>query len=447
MQELIARILESILERRIVRGAAGMVFLGRGHLALLAGRFYRGISDLCWVARVSGIGMLERPARRVVFQSIDSIARTGHNHLVDAYRLDKASTVAASGFSLSGIGPRDLFRDLIVLKRWTPREKGVILLKYAKTFDAVVSLLDLTVLMRRYTFVLEPCWAGYCDPSLLMFVQPGHPVLVQCFTQEDFEFVSTVGVPLVPVRLGPADWVDADLFAPAGGPKTHDLVMVASWAPRKRHALLFRALRDIRDRDIRVLLIGFPWGGRTADDIRRRVRGIGNGRVTVDVLESLPAQEVAAHVSRCRVFVFLSRKEGDNKALVEAMFANVPAIVYDRTVGGARSRINSATGVLASDARLADTIRYMLDHHEAFAPRAWALEHAGSANATRVLNDALRQVVISAGGTYTENVVEKTNSPNLQYKDPQNRVRFSGDYDFILSCRRELSGAGREAVA
>ena len=53
-----------------------------------------------------------------------------------------------------------------------------------------------------------------------------------------------------------------------------------------------------------------------------------------------PAAQVADYVSQCKVFVFLSKKEGDNKALVEAMFTNVPAIVFDKTIGGAGSRIN-----------------------------------------------------------------------------------------------------------
>ena len=35
----------------------------------------------------------------------------------------------------------------------------------------------------------------------------------------------------------------------------------------------------------------------------------------------------------------------------------------------------------------------MLDHHDEFTPRRWALEHTGSAVATRLLNDALRDAV------------------------------------------------------
>lgn len=432
-----------------VRAAAGTALLLRGLLRLRSNQRFRAASDFAWVCRVSGIGPLAAVARRRIFDTLASIRRAGRNDLVDAYRADPESVACAGRYAVSGQGgSKDVFRDLIVLKKATSQEKGVILLKYGQTFDAVVALFDLDRLMERYWFVLEPCWAGYCDPSILMFVTPGQPVVVQCFTDADFRFIEDVGAPFVPVRLGPADWVDADLFTPpAIEHKRYDLVMVANWGMHKRHSELFRALRQVHDRDIRVLLIGFPWAGRTAQDIRREAAEIGNDRVRVEIVESLPASDVAARVSECKVFVFLSRKEGDNKALVEAMFVNVPAIVYDRTIGGAGSRINAATGIFSSDENLAGNIVRMIDGYKSFSPRAWALEHTGSAIATKILDDALRRAVTAAGGRYTQPIDQKTNAPNLGYKDPAARARFAADYEFILSCRRAAPVRATEAVA
>ncbi len=444
---IVARLQEALLETTIVRTPLEVALLSRGAALLAAGRLYRGLNDVSRAYRVSRQGLVRAPARRIVFRTIEAIRRDGRNHIVDSYRATRAAASCAALYTLAG-GPHDLFRDLIVLKRARPGEKGVILLKYMRTFDAVVSLFDLAGLMERYVFALEPCWTGYCDPSLLMYLAPGHPVVVQCFTKEDEEFVSAIGAPFVPVRLGPADWVDADLFAPPSPDtaKEHDLVMVANWASHKRHVQLFRALRAI-DRPVRVLLIGFPWGGRTADDVKREAASLSNGYVTIDVMERLPAHEVARHVGCSKVFVFLSRKEGDNKALVEAMFADVPAIVYRRTIGGASGRINPLTGVLASDDELGERIRFMLDHWREFTPRAWALEHSGSANATRMLDEALRRSVVAAGGRYTEGIVEKLNSPNLTYRDPAARAWFQADYRHILRCLRRPYAGGRNAVA
>lgn len=429
------------------RWAIAFFMLCRGRLRLRAGNLYRGLLDLCWIPRVANVPSLNRLARPQIFAALDTLRRDASNTLVASYRSDAASAACAEVYSLAG-GTHDMFRDVIVLKSPRSGEKGVILLKYARTFDGVVALFDLERLMERYHFVLEPCWAGYCHPSLLMYVARNNPVFVQCFTDEDYQFVKDVGAPMVPLRLGPADWVDADLFRPPSAvDKAYDLVMVANWSPQKRHALLFETLEQIQDRDVRVLLIGFPWANRTAADVKREAATIRNPRVHVDVIEQVPQTELAAHVSQCKAFVFLNRKEGDNKALVEAMFANVPAIVYDRSIGGARNRINPETGILTSEDALSRNIRFMLDHHQEFRPRAWALEHSGSAIATQKLNAAIRDTVIGAGGRYTESIVEKVNSPNLAYKDPCTRAKFQVDYDFILACRRGTSQVERGAVA
>jgi glycosyltransferase involved in cell wall biosynthesis len=431
-----ATLQEALFRFGAVRFLGGLVFLARACVFAVSGRRYRAIDDLCTVVRINQGGTLSALALHFVLRAVRGLHRGGGNALARAFLADPASRAMAGIYSLSGRGKSDLFRDLIVLKRHTPGEKGVILLKYARTFSAVVALLDVGRLQERYTFVLEPCWAGYCDPSILMLIARDQPMMVMCFTENDYRYIERVGAPLVPLRLGPADWVDADVFAtPDSAVKTFDVVMVANWGAHKRHAQLFRALRDVRDRDVRVLLCGFAWANRTADDIRREAARYANPRVTLEILENVPHTRLASLVSQSKVFVFLTRKEGDNKALVEAMFADVPTIVFDRTIGGAGSRVNSATGVFASDAELGDKIQYVLDHYREFSPRAWALAHTGSSVSTRVLDEALREAVTAAGGCYSTGIVEKTNAPNLAYKDPRRRADFDADYDFIRSCQ------------
>jgi hypothetical protein len=243
---MIRTLAHALFELRLVRWLAALVFLGRGALLLACGRRYRGISDLCWIVRVSGIESLRRLAQAVIFRYIDETRRTGHNFLIESYLHSSLSKRCAALYSLSGGGPHDIYRDLIVLKPYMRGEKGVILLKYARTFEAVVALMDFPRLLERYTFVLEPCWSGYCDPALLMYIAPGNPVIVQCFTETDYQFISSIGPPLYPVRLGPADWVNGDVFQPLlGQAKIYDLVMVANWGAHKRHSQLFRSFKSV----------------------------------------------------------------------------------------------------------------------------------------------------------------------------------------------------------
>jgi glycosyltransferase involved in cell wall biosynthesis len=428
-------------ELPVVRGLVASSLLVRARIFELLGRRYRSLDDSCRAARLAANpGLLRKLALARVGASVERIRSAASNPVVDDYLSDEASRRDASVFAMTGRGKADLLRDLIVLKKHTPEEKGVILLKYARTFSAVVALLDLAKLQQRYTFVLEPCWAGYCDPSILMHIAPGNPVVVMCFTDEDYRYIESVGAPLVPVRLGPADWVDADIFSPPDSvSKPYDLVMVANWGAHKRHAQLFRALQHVRDRDVRVLMCGFAWANRTAADIRREAAEFANPRVTLEILENVPQKKLAGYVSQSKVFVFLTRKEGDNKALVEAMFADVPAIVHDKTIGGAGGRVNAATGTFASDEQLAEKISYMLDHYREFTPRQWALANTGSLVSTRVLDETLRRAVTATGQRYIHPIVEKTNAPNLAYKDPASRAGFAADYDYILGCQRESS--------
>lgn len=431
---------DALLRLGAVRIAAGAFLLLRSGFAFVTGRRYRAVDHLCTAVRIANPGVLREFALRRVLRIVRSLEGSGDNWLARAYLADPASKALADVFALSGKGKADLFRDLIVLKKHTPEEKGVILLKYARTFSAVVALFDMPRLRERFIFVLEPCWAGYCDPSILMNIERGHPLLVMCFTEDDYRYIERVAGPLVPVRLGPADWVNADVFAPPKETsKPYDLVMVANWGAHKRHVELFRALQNVRDRDVRVLLCGFAWANRTADDIRREAAAYASPRVSVEILESVPQTQLAGYVSQSKVFVFLTRKEGDNKALVEAMFADVPSIVFDQTIGGAGSRVNPNTGVFAADAELGEKIVYMLDNYRQFTPRAWALANTGSAVSTKRLDEFLRDAVTRSGGRYTAGIVEKTNAPNLVYKHPEVRADFTADYEFILSCQRASS--------
>ncbi len=433
--------LSPLLELGSVRAVGAAVLFARGAGFLAGGNLYRAMNDICRVFRVAGKEPLKGAAGSIVRWMIGRLRRAeSPNILMQSYLASGASGACASLYSITGSGPHDIFRDLIVLKRASTDEKGVILLKYARTFDAVIALFDLEKLLHRYIFVLEPCWAGYCDPSILMYIQPGHPVFVQCFTEEDHAFIESIGLPLIPLRLGPADWVNTELFSRApGGMKVYDLVMVANWEAHKRHAELFRALSRIKGRALRVLLVGFPLGNRTVQDIRREASVINNPMIDIEFREKLPPHELADAVGQCKAFVFLSKKEGDNKALVEAMFLNVPAIVYENTIGGARSRINSSTGILSSDEELPDRILYMIDHYNEFRPRDWALRHTGSTISTRRLNEAIRERLHELGQRFTEGIEEKTNSPNLDYKIPMCRHQLKSDYEYILACQRFLN--------
>jgi glycosyltransferase involved in cell wall biosynthesis len=400
----------------VVRLVVGLFFLLRGRTSLRAAP-YRGITDLCWVQRVSGVGFLERTAYRSITKHVFDRSYGDRRLMSDFLRSDAAER-AANRILKREAEFNSMFRDIIILKPPTQGERGVIVLEYTTRFDLFVALFDYDRIIRDYFIVLEPCWAGYCDPSILMFIDQKTDVIVQAPEQRDYEFIQRLNCNLRPIMLGSSDWIDADLFAPpaGGAERPYDLVMVANWAKHKNHHKLFAALAKLPQRRISLILIGVDWGGRTGADILADFRQFNLGHVTLEIKSSIPAREVAAYLGRSKVFLLLSEKEGSNRAIVEALFADTPVILYENFIGGAKGKVNRQTGVLSSFERLSDAIALMLDTHGEFTPRAWALANTGSSNATAKLNAMLAGIAQARGETWNVGIVEKVNNPNFNYK-------------------------------
>ncbi len=431
------RIVEELFEVWVVRAIIGALVFLRGWLFLLFGQVYKASVDYCWVYRVSDVEMLKVLALSIIKRIIKAGDRRNENLILNCFLTDRNALLAKESYSMTGKGNLDLLRDVIVLKKSIEKEKGVVLIKYTPTFDAFLAFFDIDAIMERYYIVLEPSWAGYCDPSILMFLSANHRVVIQCFTDEDQAFISNLDSNLCPIRLGPADWIDPDIFVcmPSQA-KVYDLVMVANWARHKQHIQLFNALRKIKDRKLRVLLIGFEWGGRTKADILKETAGLNGHLINLEIMENIPQKEIARYLVQSKVFVYLSKKEGDNKAVVEAFLCNVPAIVYKDTIGGINSRINQQTGVRSSFQDLHETIVYMLDHYQSFSPREWALQNVGCSVATQKLNAFLKDLARVNQEAYSSDIVVKSNSPNLRYAQGASRHNVESDYEFIQTAMR-----------
>lgn len=411
----------------------------RAVICLLLKRRFSGISDLCWLVRSSDVELFNEAGRRMVKRYLAEILNNERNIVFEGLLKTSWPQKITAKYAISGVGNQDIFRDIIVLKEPSENEKGVILLKYAQTFDAFIYFFDAERLMQRYYFVLEPCWAGYCNSNILSWLSSRNinNTIIECFTKEDYEFIAGLQPNFIPVRLGPADWVDIDNFKPSGERHfCYDIIMVSNWASIKRHRVLFKALSKIRGRKISVLLIGYPWGGRTLQDVLDEAAIVDKKNITIEAKENLSHSQVVKYLNMSRFFVFLTRKEGDNKALVEAMLTDVPAIVYKHTVGGAKTRINPSTGILSTYDELKANIIYMMDHHKEFSPRKWALENTGSFNSTARLNNCIKQLAKINGEFFTRDIAEKINSPNLEYKHPEQRQFFEKSYDEIQNTRK-----------
>jgi glycosyltransferase involved in cell wall biosynthesis len=329
--------------------------------------------------------------------------------------------------------------DLIVLK---PRndeigEKGVLLVKYGEAIESFAALYDVERLVRHYVIVLEPSWWGYQDSLFFLFAGADADVIVQAQAPGDFAFVEQYGMSLVPIRVGAGDWVDPAFFAPASGPRVFDVVMVSSWNPFKRHRDLFDALEELRTRHgrrLKTALIGYP-SGLTTQDMKTEIhrRGLSD---QCEVFDRIPPSRVADIVAKSRLYVLLSRREGANKAMYEAMFCDTPVLAPADHKGINLHHLNEETGLVFERGRLAETILAALSRSEAYAPRAWALRNTGYRNATRLLNELLERMARKKGQPWTRPIVPKKNQPNLMYVSEADRLEMNPEYERLAEYLR-----------
>jgi glycosyltransferase involved in cell wall biosynthesis len=327
----------------------------------------------------------------------------------------------------------------LVVKAWKPGERGVLVVDYSYVFPLMLGLFDLEKVADRYTLVLEPSWAGASNPDILLYTRLQPPVYIQTIEPRDRDFLNTLQTNLRVVPLAANWWVDPRMAPPPAAHRDIDVIMVAAWADIKRHWRVFRALSKLRRQGHRltVALVGYRYD-RTRQDIEALAAHFGI-RDQVTTYERISQQEVSALLARSKVHVLWSRRECANRAIVEAMLADVPVIVREGLTFGYRyPYINEQTGRFVREGDLAQAILEMIAERDRYRPREWVLANMTCERATAVLNEHLKREALAAGAPWSEDLVVKTSTLDTQrYFHPEDAARFEADYRFLESCRRE----------
>ena len=338
------------------------------------------------------------------------------------------------------IDPRKFFPGMcIVLKSFSQTERGVLVLNYSYSFPLFLKLFDVAQIASRYFIVLEPSWNGYLNLDILCYNIVSEPIFVQALEPRDAKLLSQSGTNLVPVPLGSNWWVDYTVFKPIDLEKDVDIIMVASWADFKRHHKLFKTMKRLKQRGrvIRAVLIGYPVE-KSLEEIRVRARYYGVEE-QIEFYEWLSADEVNRQFNRARINLIWSRFEGNNRVIVEGMFANVPFILRRGFNYGYKYRfVNEKTGVYADERDLEETIVAMLDGATSYSPREWAMEHMTCHKAITILFDTINIKARQLGEDFSNDLVPKVNELHgMRYLKEEDEQIFRRDYDFLMRCLRK----------
>jgi len=325
---------------------------------------------------------------------------------------------------------------ILVVKSARPPERGVIVVDYSYVFPTLAGMFDLRAISERYAIVLEPSWAGVCTPEILLYGRLARPAFVETIEPRDHALLGRLETSLGVVPVAANWWVDHRMRPPQSGPRDIDIAMVAAWGDIKRHWRVFRALADLRRRGhrLKVALVGYRYG-RTREDIEAIASYFGV-RDQIETHERITQEEVSALLWRSKIHVLWSRRECANRAIIEAMLADVPVIVRDGMTFGFRyPYINGQTGRFVAEADLADAMLEMIATRDRYSPREWVLANMTCEQATATLERQLRDRANAAGEPWTEGLVAKTSTLDTQrYWNHEDRARFDADYRFVESC-------------
>jgi glycosyltransferase involved in cell wall biosynthesis len=424
---------QSLLLQRVY----GWLESSLGWVALKRGRPFRAVDHFCKVSRRVKTDTLSRRRARAnlkaFFQSLQQ-PESSDEILADFLRTRYARALRSRFLRQPFPLNVTLRGTLLPLKAYDPGtgEKGVLILTYNYLFQAFHSVYRTEELRRYYWAVLEPSDPHIEDPGYALFggwrvvLEAGNPVVRSGLRR--------LGDFFEPLPLSSSDWTDPDTFCPLPDKtKAYDLIMVATWSRNKQHLWLFRTLAQMR-RPLRVALVGAPWERRREAVVAEAKKcGVSD---RIEIYERIPPEEVNRLLNSSRVNLFLSRREGGSRALYEAMFADVPSIVYRNCQGLDQSCVNEQTGVLVDDGELGDAILEVLQHRERFSPRAWAMEHTGYARSTRILNDKLKELSLGQGEPWTTDIAAKVNRPELCYKLDQDAERLRPTLDHLAQLLR-----------
>jgi glycosyltransferase involved in cell wall biosynthesis len=325
--------------------------------------------------------------------------------------------------------------NLIVLKRHDPAtgEKGVLLLTYSEPLRRLPAMYDLSALARRYAFILEPSSWGYEDPTYYLYTGADVDVIVQAPWYRDYQFLHELRSNIHPVRIGAGDWVDPHVFSSdvPRGRRRFDVVVVSSWSPWKRHRDLFRAAAELKRRGVvlKIALVGYPLVWDQARIVRLLEQFGLKDQCTI--FDSVPQSEVAKIVGDSEAYVLLSRREGANRALYEALFCDTPVVVFAGHRGVDTQMVRSGVGMLYEPDGLGDAIVAVLSNRDAFRPLAWAQANSGYSNSTASLNAILKQMAQKRGLPWTSDMVPKKNAPEVRYAHDADQEMMEPEYALL----------------
>ena len=314
--------------------------------------------------------------------------------------------------------------DRTIILKWpsfneTRFSKGILLIKFTRTFSYYLKNIDISKLSEYFHIVLEPSWSGYADPDILGWIGVSKNIVIESSEQQDRILMNCFADTFIPVRFGSGCWVPQEDFKPQVIEKVFDSIYIANNNPIKRVYRYITAIKNIVEGgapEYRACLVCSSWGGD--DELVKALIKKSGVEKNIILKFSLPRTEVAKYLNMSRCNILLSYKEGSNRSLFESMFCDIPVICISENIGVDKSCINEFTGLLIPDENLEESLLWMASHYQKFSAKDWAEKNISPAATKENLVEVINRRI---GDNLNYDMVHtKVNAPEACYMDNVN---------------------------
>lgn len=315
-----------------------------------------------------------------------------------------------------------LTRSIVLKAPQANGEKGILLLTFEYNWARLLTNLDdeqLRWLTERFHIVLSSSSSptSYAAMSLAVARIPD-TIFVQACNPDEYERVERFHPRLKSLPVMPCDWIRPDLYHPKPmNERTRDIMMVAFWAPVKRHWDFFDMLSKL-PASLKVTMVGQTDGVRNKDDMIRIARDMGV-KQELDVHQSIPIQKVAELQSDSKVNIITTRREGCCVAAVEALFAGSALAMRSDAHIGPLAYINDQTGMLLRPGHMAEDMLTLLDRTSRLRPHDWASANVSCYRSQEKLDAYFQQVAVNEGRPWTRGIVLPMWRPHPTFAKPE----------------------------
>ena len=313
---------------------------------------------------------------------------------------------------------RPFDKRLLILSPPVDNRKGVILIKFTDYFKYVLKIFDMEKLSKDYVLIVEPSFCGYFDEDILCLMSVDIPIIIQSSEPVDFKFIEDLSANLFPIQIGANWWINDKAFYPINNSvKIYDVIIVAIWADFKRHYHLFETIAQCK-KDLKIVLVGRPWP-KSIDKIKDEARFF-NVLEHVTFFEDISQQKVNELLNESKCLILLSKKEGFNKSIIEAMYADIPVFLLEgHNFGYHYPFINSKTGGFINPRALNHFLENIDDiiAKSDFSPQEWIRTHISAEISTDKIVELLKRIENEKSVSINKRIHVKVNSPELNYYD------------------------------